>query len=211
MLPTVTLPASLMLLLDPLRSCFTAPTFRTFCALLVGQVTAVHRRTVCGMWIASGLSAIAHHARAHRFFSHARWSPDALGLALAAVIVARLLPPDAPVVIAVDDTLFHRYGKKVHAAAWQHDGSAQGPRKLGFGNNWVVAGIVVRLPMLSRPVCLPVLSRLWRPKAGVSKVEHAVQMVRLLACSPARWARAVCMWPVTPRTTARRVSSCPPR
>jgi hypothetical protein len=36
-----------------------------------------------------------HHSRAHRLFSNARWSGDALGLALADLIVARLLPAGA--------------------------------------------------------------------------------------------------------------------
>jgi hypothetical protein len=37
--------------------------------------------------------------------------------------------------------------------------------------------------MLSRPVCLPVLFRLWRPKSGVSKTEHAVELVGVLAAA----------------------------
>jgi hypothetical protein len=170
-----------MLLVEPMRSCFTAPTFRTFCALLVGLAGATRRRTVCGMWLAAGLSTLAHHVRAHRFFSAARWCPDALGVVLAKVIVERFLPPSAEVELAVDDTLFRRYGRKVHGAAYQHDGSAQGPAKIGFGNCWVIVGIVVWLPVLSRPVCLPVLFRLWRPKTGISKVDHVVGLVKLLA------------------------------
>ena len=46
------------------------------------------------------------------------------------------------------------------AASWFHDGSAPGPAKTGYGNNWVVAGIVLRLPMVSRPVAIPVLAKL---------------------------------------------------
>jgi DDE superfamily endonuclease len=181
MLPSVTLPPSLASLVQPLRSCFTAPSFATFCALLVGQVAAVRRRTVCGMWIAAGLSRLVHHGRAHWFFARARWCPDALGRAVAALVVGLFLPPDAAVEVVVDDTLFRRYGRKVHAAAWQHDGSVQGAHKFGYGNCWVVVGIVVWLPVLARPVCLPVLFRLWRPKQQVSKVDHAVALVTLLA------------------------------
>jgi hypothetical protein len=55
-----------------------------------------------------GLDQIWHHSRAHRLFSNARWSGDALGLALADLIVARLLPADSALTIAVDDTLFKR-------------------------------------------------------------------------------------------------------
>lgn len=62
--------------------------------------------------------------------------------------------------VAVDDTLFRRRGKKIWAASWSHDGSAAGKGKTGYGHNWVIAGIIVMLPMISRPVCLPVLFRL---------------------------------------------------
>jgi hypothetical protein len=181
MLPGMSLPASLTGVLSSFAVCFTTPTFRTFTAMVVGLVGRTSRRTVCGMWIASGLSRLAHHGRAHRFFSHARWSPDRLGLAVAALIIERFVLVGSAVEAAVDDTLFHRYGKKVHAAAWQHDGSAQGPRKIGFGNNWVIVGIVVTVPILSRPLCLPVLFRLWRPRSAVTKVDYAVEMVKLLA------------------------------
>jgi DDE superfamily endonuclease len=111
------------------------------------------------MLTGAGLERLWHHSRAHRFFAVARWSADAVGLVLADVIVAGLLPAGSAITIAVDDTLFKRSGKKVFGAAWHHDGAAKGPKPIGFGNCWVVAGIVVQLPFLSRPVCLPVLAR----------------------------------------------------
>jgi hypothetical protein len=39
---------------------------------------------------------------------------------------------------------------------------------VGRGTCFVVVGIVVELPFCSRPVCLPVMARLWRPKQGPS-------------------------------------------
>jgi hypothetical protein len=48
----------------------------------------------------------------------------------------------------------------VWAASWFHDGSAPGPAKTGYGNNWVIAAIVVRLHIVSRPVAIPVLAKL---------------------------------------------------
>jgi hypothetical protein len=38
--------------------------------------------------------------------------------------------------------------------------SAAGPTKTGYGNNWVIAAVVVMLPMISRPVAVPVLAKL---------------------------------------------------
>ena len=79
---------------------------------------------------------------------------------MAKLVVALLVLAGEPVVVAIDDTLFKRRGKKVWAASWFHDGSRPGPAKTGYGNNWVVAAVVVRLPALSRPVAIPVLAKL---------------------------------------------------
>src|ERR1019366_3415661 len=69
MLPDLTLPlpASLMALLGAFQPLFTAPSFRTFCALSAG------------------------------FLAHARWSSHDLGVALAKLIVALLVPDGEPV------------------------------------------------------------------------------------------------------------------
>src|SRR3954469_22767186 len=95
MLPGATVPRSLADLLAVFRPCFTAPTFPTFVGLLVGLIAQTRRRTVCGMLTGAGLDRIWHHSRAHRMFANARWSGDALGLVLADLIVARLLPADS--------------------------------------------------------------------------------------------------------------------
>jgi hypothetical protein len=166
--------------LDPFRSCFTTPTFETFTGLVAGLVAQPVGRTVCGMLTGAGLARVWHHCRAHRFFSAARWCPRQVGLMAAELVVAHLLPAGAPVMVAVDDTLFRRRGKKVHGAGWFHDGSAAGQVKLGFGNNWVVAAIIVTLPWVSWPVAVPVLATL-ALKGGRSKPDLARDLVDSLA------------------------------
>lgn len=185
-------PASLDGLLSLFSSCFTQPTFQTFRALVVGQIAQTQRRTVCGMLVGARLSGVWHHARAHRFFSCARWSADELGLRLAVLICQRLLAPGAPVLIAVDDSLCRRRGRQVHGAFWHRDVTANSQGLVAaWGNSWVVAGIVLELAFLKRAVCLPVLFRLWRPKRKQfgyhsdperpGKPELAREMVDLLA------------------------------
>lgn len=182
MLPDLSLPPSLARLLNGLRPCFTAPTFTTFCALVCGMLAQTGRRTVCGMLVGAGLSTSCSHDRAHKFFSTARWSAERLSLLLAKLVVQLLLPADAPVSVVIDDTLFTRTGKKVWAAGWFHDGSAKGPHQVGYGNNWVIVGILLTLPMLDRPVCLPVLARLVRKGTlSSSRLWLAQQMVTTLA------------------------------
>ncbi len=159
------LPVSLDQLLVLFADCFSRPTFRTFRALVVGQVSQTGLRTVTGMLVGARLSGVWHHARTHRFFSSARWSVDELGLRIAVLIVERLTAPGAEVLVAVDDTLLHRRGRKIHGVFWHHDATANSDRDaVAWGNNWVVVGIIVKLPFLERSVCLPVLFRLWQPK-----------------------------------------------
>jgi hypothetical protein len=182
MLQVQTVPASLAGVLWTFRWCFTEPSYRTFVALLAGMVAQPGRRTVCGMLVGAGLARVWHHSRAHWFFSHARWSVEQVGLVLVGLIAAGLLPAGAPVLVAVDDTLMRRSGRKVAGAAWQHDGARKGPKgsQVSWGTCFVVVGIVVTLPFTDRPVCLPVLARLWRPK-GTSKAVLACQMVAAIA------------------------------
>src|SRR5712691_10442698 len=179
----VAAPASLMKLLGEFRGCFTAPTFAVFCALASGFLAQTTRRTVCGMLIGARLSAVWSHHRAHRFFSHARWSPQQLSAVLARLIVGLFLPEGQAVTVAIDDTLFHRRGPKVHAASWFHDGSAQGARKVGYGNNWVIAAIVVTLPFLDRPLALPTGFALVHKGTDGSRLTLARRLVEHLAAA----------------------------
>jgi hypothetical protein len=181
MLQTVTLPASWRMLLETLRPVFRrSSTFGLFALLATGLVARTARRTVVGMLAGAGMAAVVSFHSACRFFSHYTWDTDRLGLAVAALIVDRLLDADAPITAVVDDTLFRRWGKKVHHAFWTHDGAAQGPAKLGRGNRWVIVGIVVRLGFCSHPVCLPILFRLWAGKGAASPVELAGAMLTVL-------------------------------
>jgi len=185
MLPPLNLPVSLLGVLMAVRPCFTAPSFTTFCGLVAGLAGQVRRRTVVGMLLGACLQRAWPHDRAHYFFSRARWQLDDLGLAVARLVVDALTGPGADVIVALDDSVCVRAGRKVHGTGWQHDGSAKNPRKLSFGNCFVTVGIVVELPFCSRSWCLPVLARLHLPGkgAGPSKTAVAAELVALLAAA----------------------------
>src|SRR5215211_2491183 len=158
MLPGLTVPGSLAVLLQGFRSCFRLRPFEVFCLLTVGMITQTGACTITGMLIGTGMQTVISHHRAHRFFSAHAWSADQLGLAMARLIVATLVPADTDLHLAVDDSLF--------------------PAR---GNRWVIVGIVVALPFGSRPTCLPVLFRLWGGKGTTTPVELARTLVGLLA------------------------------
>jgi hypothetical protein len=176
------MPGSWAGLLETFRPVFRRRgTFVLFTVLATGMVAQTGRRSVVGMLSGARMAgAISFHA-ACRFFSSAVWDLDQMGLVAARLIAGRLLPPGEPITVVVDDTLYKRWGRKVHHAFWTHDGSAQGGKKIARGNRWVVAGIVVRLPFCTAAVCLPVLFRLWAGKATTTPVELAGQLLGLVA------------------------------
>lgn len=178
------LPGSWAGVLEPCRPVFRRRgTFAVFTVLATGMVAATGRRSVVGMLAGARMAQqISFHA-ACRFFSCAVWDIDRLGLTVARLIVTRLLGPDEPITVVIDDTLFKRWGRHVWHAFWTHDGAAQGGKKIARGNRWVVAGIVVRLPLCTAPVCLPVLMRLWAGKGSTTPVELAAQLLALLTAA----------------------------
>jgi SRSO17 transposase len=216
--PALNLPASLLEILSALRPCFTARSFVTFCGLAAGLAGQTRRRTVTGMLLGACLQRAWPHDRAHYFFARARWELDQIGLGIAQIVVLTLVPPGADLRIAVDDSVFRRSGRKVHGAAWQHDGSSPSMNKISFGNCFVAVALLVKVPFCSREIGLPVLARLHVPgkkdkkpeknakgaagkrpakkkqaaKKGPSKVDTAAALVTLLACAfPDRTVHAV--------------------
>jgi hypothetical protein len=188
MLPDAAVPASLMTLLAAFSPLFTAPSFRTFRGLACGFLAQAGRRTVCGMLAGAGLSRSWPHDRAHSFFSRTRWNPDDLGIRAAKLVISLLVPRGEPVEVLIDDTLLKRRGKKIWAASLFRDGSAAGPAKTGYGNNWVILAVCVRLPMVSRPVAVPVTGKLViKGTTSASRLWLARRMVtRLAAALPGR-------------------------
>jgi DDE superfamily endonuclease len=200
-MPTRGLPRTITSLLECFRGCFTAPTFEVFCALTVGFWAQPRTHTVIGMLTAAGLSATWHHARAHRFFSAARWSADQLGLVLLDLILALLVPADTPVRLVVDDTLFRRSGRRVFGAAWHHDPLGVGRNAIAWGNNRVLVGVLVDLPMVPhRPVCLPILARAVVARAHSGRLELASKSS---SSSASTSAHAASTWSWTAPTPAR--------
>ena len=153
-------------------------TFRLFTALACGMILA-GRSTVVAMAAAAGTGQ--EWRRACWFFASAKWDLDALGIAVARLAVKYLLSGSDPIIVAADGTFFRRWGRHVAEARWAYDGSAQGGKKIAFGNTWLVAAIVVKLSFCPSPVALPVLFRLWRGKGTASQVQLAAELLKLLA------------------------------
>jgi DDE superfamily endonuclease len=177
---------SLAALVEPFRDCFHPSVFPTFQALLAGWIVCLGPRTLSEVWQATGWAARRHHDTAYAVFHSAAWEWDDLGLVLATLILAHLVPGGV-VWIVVDDTLCHKRGAKVAFGGIFLDAvlSTKRHKVLRFGTNWVVLGIAVPIPLRpDRYYCLPVLWRLYRKKGQdgyQTRPQAAAALARRLA------------------------------
>ena len=213
-MPAGILPDTLLLLLGAFEPCFHAPSYRTFGLLVAGWIHCLGRRTITAVALAAGAVGSRHISTFHRFFGRARWSLDAVGRVVFTLALA-WLPPEAPLVVLVDDTLVRKSGKGISLATMHHDPLLSTARKpfCSFGHVWVVLALWVPLPMGgSRGFALPLLFRLYvgakrggradapsRPRAGARQraadAAHAahprptkLELARDLIALVAQWA-----------------------
>jgi DDE superfamily endonuclease len=177
---------SLAALVEPFRDCFRVEVFQTFQALLAGWILCNGPRTISGVWQATGLAARRHHDTAYAVFHSAVWEWDDLGIVLATLILAHLIPGGI-VWLVVDDTLCHKRGAKVAFGGIFLDPvlSSKRHKTLRFGVNWVVLGIAVPIPFRpDRHYCFSVLWRAFRKKGNPdykSRPQIAAELARQLA------------------------------
>ena len=174
-------------ILQGLSATMTAPTFASLTTVLTGWVFA-RRHTVTRMILAAGDAAEKHFSSYHRLFSAARWSRDAMGLAVFDLIQPFL---GSVVMLGLDDTLARKRGLKMFGTGMHHDPllSSRGKVITNWGHSWVVLGVIVELPFRrGHYYCLPILFRLYLNKKSAGKHRRAyrtrpklaVEMLELL-------------------------------
>ena len=169
-------------LLDRTRTGFTAPSFAIFTDLLNGWVLAPGRRTITAMIAVADPTNRRADDAYHRFVRDGRWSMPGLWQILA-VPAVRALCPTAVVSVDLDDTLFHKTGRKIEGAGVFRDAVRSTARRVVYatGLNLVVVTLRVNPPWGGMPIGLPINARLHRKHDPITTVAHAAAMVRELA------------------------------
>jgi len=165
----VNLVSSFVELVQQVSFVMTQPTFATFLMVITGWLFS-RRRTVTNMILAADAVGTKHHSAFHRLFASAAWSRDDLGLAVFALILRWL--PKGPILLAVDDTLARKRGRKVYGVGMHHDPliSSRKTALKSWGHSWVILGVILKLPFCQdKFFCLPILFRLYVSKQTVAK------------------------------------------
>jgi DDE superfamily endonuclease len=180
------LPDESLALLDCFAPVFTRPTYPRFLVLLGAAIITTGRRTVANLLRTAGSLAPGHVSSYRRVFSQARWSMLSLARALTRQVVL-LLPADAPIVLAGDDTVVAHPGPHVYGKARHRDPvrSSHAFTAWRYGHKGVVLAVLVHFPCASRPWALPVLVALYHSEEGDRDERHrhrtpAQHMIRLL-------------------------------
>lgn len=139
--------------------------FARLLVLAIGAIVTPGRRSISRiLWHVRPLVQ-GHPSSYHRCLSQARVSLLVLGRILAKLIVPQL-PPEAQILLAVDDTTAEHRGNQVYGKGCHRDAcrSSHGYVQRKWGHRWVVLSILLPVPGCSRPWALPVLCALYRTR-----------------------------------------------
>jgi hypothetical protein len=139
---------------------FTRPTWSHVPLLLAGAILAPGRRTVAAILRILGREHDTNFCRFHRVLNHAAWSSRAAAGRLLILLIKAFLPPGAPVVIGLDDTIERRWGPKIKARGIYRDPvrSSKGHFVKASGLRWLSAMLLVKVPWAERVMALPFLT-----------------------------------------------------
>src|SRR3712207_4247117 len=135
--------------LEPFVAALGRPAWRRALVLVAGALPAPGRRTVASALRAAGLGRAPGFANYHRVLSEGRWSGLALAERLLALLVAAFVP-HGPVVVALDDTLERRWGRRIRARGIYRDPvrSSHGHFVKASGLRWLSVMLAVPVPSL---------------------------------------------------------------
>lgn len=177
-------------LLSVFAIAFTAPTFENVLVLIYGAILTPGRRTVTAALRVLGLEDQPDFGRYHRVLNRARWKPLVLSRVLLELIMTLCLAADAPLVLAVDETLERRWGRKIKYKGSFRDPLRSTKKKVVHspGLRWLCLSILVRVPWSSRPWALPFITvLLLSPKTSAklgrvhrTSVQRAGQLISLV-------------------------------
>lgn len=176
-------------LLSTFSAAFTAPTFAKVMVLVCGSILTPGRRTVAASIRVMGLSE-GNFSKYHRVLNQAQWSPLLLSRLLSALIITSLLAPGQPLLLAIDDTLERRKGRRLSLRGWFRDPLSKTGSKVS-ALRWVCLAALVPVPWSRRPWALPFMT-VAAPSAKVRKKlgkQHrtAVALASVLVARLRRW------------------------
>ncbi len=156
----LSLPPEIMLVLRPFAQAFSERIWDWAQVLIVGAILAPGKRTVTAVLRVMGLRDEPQFQNYHRVLNRATWSGVRLSQILLGLLVAAFVAVGAPLIIAADETLERRNGRKIKQKGVFRDAvrSSKTRTVTSFGLRWVSMMLLVPVPWSQRVWALPFLT-----------------------------------------------------
>jgi hypothetical protein len=156
------LPGKIIRVLRPFAPAFSPRVWDWATTLLVGAILAPGSRTVAAALRVLGLQDDRQFQNYHRVLNRARWSSRALSRSLLELLVHALVPPGAPVIVGLDDTIERRRGAKIAAKGIYRDPVRSSKEHFvkTSGLRWVSLQLLAAVPWAQRVWALPFFTAL---------------------------------------------------
>jgi hypothetical protein len=156
----LSLPAEIMQVLRPFAQAFSDRIWDWVQVLLVGAILAPGKRTVAAVLRVMGLSEERQFQNYHRVLNRATWSGLRLSQILLGLLIAAFVALGAPLIVAADETLERRKGRKIKQKGAFRDAvrSSKTRTVTSFGLRWVSMMLLVPVPWSQRVWALPFLT-----------------------------------------------------
>ena len=154
------LPTAIIQVLRHFESVFSERVWEWAKILLVGAILAPGKRTVSAALRVMGLSGERQFQNYHRVLNRATWAPRALSRILLRRLVHAFVPPDAPIVVGLDEHIERRRGRKIAAKGIYRDAvrSSKSFFVKTSGLRWVSMMLLAPIPWAQRVWALPFLT-----------------------------------------------------
>ena len=186
------LTTEILAVLAAFASEFSRPTLKNIQILLIGAILCRGPRRVSNILRVMGLASEGNYSKYHRVLNRAQW--DSLVLAKITLgLLIKLLPDSWPIIIAVDETLERRCGKKIKAKGLYRDAvqSSQSNIVTSYGLKWECMVLIVPMPWCKRPWALPFLTVLCPSKKSNDTAgrrhKTSLDWTRQMTCVISRW------------------------
>jgi DDE superfamily endonuclease len=148
--------------LGPLAPAFGGRTWQRALVLVAGAILAQGPRTIASALRAAGLGAAPGFSSFHRVLSRRRWSGPVVSRLLLEQMLRAFVPPGAPVVVGLDETLERRWGRRVAARGVYRDPvrSSHSHFVKASGLRWFSLMLLTPVPWAGRAWALPFLTAL---------------------------------------------------
>lgn len=160
---------------------FTRPSFATFCKLVVAWIICPGRHTITRLYLLAEVEGDHAHDAYHRFLRDGVWNFDWLWRTVTVLLVQQLCP-QGPVRLAIDDTIFRKWGRKVEGSGRYKDPLRSLGRSVVYmtGLNFVCLTLLVPTSWGTLTLALPVGVRLYRKRIS-THLELALEMLQAVA------------------------------